>query len=73
MGAVALSQAFTSTVDTCTNALVQPKGTCVVEVAFTAPANLGSHSTMGGTLSLDFTYGPNSGSLPTISLIGKVK
>jgi hypothetical protein len=58
--------------DTCANTTLEPKskGKCTVEVDF-APA-AGSSGEQTGTLSYDFTYGTNNGSV-SVALEGKVK
>jgi hypothetical protein len=58
--------------DTCSNASIEPKGKCKIGIEFMAPEGSGG-MTLQGTLGFDFTYGSNSGLVPSIKLSGKVK
>ncbi len=59
--------------DMCSNALIKPRGRCVIGIEFMPPLGSTSKSALSGSLGFDFTYGPNPGNVPTITLTGKVK
>ncbi len=59
--------------DTCSNAPILPRGKCTLELEASPPLNATSKSTFSGTLDIPFTYGANSGLVPTVRLNGRVK
>jgi pseudomonalisin len=69
MGTAELSGPFIKSSDTCSGASIPPRKSCAIGVEF-APTSM---STTSGSLSISFTYGSNSGVVPTITLTGKVK
>jgi len=69
MGTADPGGSFMIASDACSNQPIKPRGKCVIKLEF-APT---SQSTTSGTLNIGFTYGSNNGSVPTISLEGRIK
>jgi len=69
MGTAELSGPFIKSSDTCSGASILPRKACAIGVEF-APTSM---STTSGSLGISFTYGLNRGSVPAITLTGKVK
>jgi hypothetical protein len=59
--------------DTCSGMSVAPRGRCMIGLQFSAPQGAASRSTVPGTLNVSFSYGLNPGSVPPISLTGRVR
>jgi hypothetical protein len=58
--------------DTCSGHSIGPKGKCAIGLEFSPPPG-STPGTIPGTLGIGFTYGSNDGSVPAITLTGKVK
>jgi len=70
----AIAGPFVVTSDTCSGAALGPHGRCTIKVASMPAGGSLSKSTTGGSLGpLSFTYGSNLGSVPPITLTGRVK
>jgi len=69
MGAANLSGPFIKGTDSCSNASIKPNGKCNIGIEFKPT----SASTTSGSLGFAFTYGLNPGTVPSITLSGKVK
>jgi hypothetical protein len=60
--------------NTCSNAALAPHGRCAIGVQSMPPPGSPSRSTTTGSLGpLSFTYGSNPGSVPAITLNGRVR
>ncbi len=73
MGTANLSGPFTLASDTCSNASILPRGKCAIGLEFQPSPGSASKTTLAGALDIGFTYGSNGGSIPSITLDGKVR